>query len=65
MVNSKNLLFAIKKAKAINIDVLNLLKDLEYVLTAEDLTAEEFDLVRDVITKFDKIATILQGNKNA
>ena len=64
-MTSLNLNFMLKEVREFTGRIPKLIKDLEYVLTSDELTAAEFDLTNKLLDKLYSIETILKGNEDA
>ena len=62
---SLNLNFMLKEVREFTGRIPKLIKDLEYVLTSDELTTAEFDLTNKLLDKLYSIETILKGNEDA
>jgi hypothetical protein len=60
-MTSLNLTYLMKEVRELTGRIPKLTKNFEYVLTSDDLTAEEFDLTNKTLDKLYKIETILQS----
>jgi len=64
-MTSLNLNFLMKELREFTGRIPRFIKDLEYMIISDELTAAEFDLINEMSDKLYKIETILKGNEDA
>jgi len=64
-MTSLNLNFLMKELREFTGRIPRFIKDLEYMIISDELTAAEFDLINEMSDKLYKIDSILKGNKDA
>lgn len=64
-MTSLNLNFLMKELREFTGRIPRFIKDLEYMIISDELTAAEFDLINEMSDKLYKIDSILKGNEDA
>ena len=64
-MTSLNLNFLMKEMREFTGRIPRFIKDLEYMIISDELTAAEFDLINEMSDKLYKIDSILKGNEDA